>query len=333
MGYFSWGSSKADKTPVEWAFLSLPADAAPAPPRSEDEEYYVTIDLGSMRVPKVSRGYTKLYGVVHSFISAPTFESAANVEFRVVIKPEDLKNIDAAHLDRVLQINKRLLGPIPYRGGRLTLEVGLYSVKSADLVDPYLNLLQEMSGKAGVSFVNTALPFAGLLKKGLDLLTGNAAESTLEIGLATDLERPRTGWFLLMAGPKDVVQAEDLRVDPNDSRLLDKDAKPYLKYPYMLFKVSTSLLRSDWFQVPELVEPHAKIRQALRENDLERANRLVEQFDLIATSCPDLIPRDAEQIVAKLKQRYFLETDKGLPKDGSRPSLDVGELKELNLYG
>jgi hypothetical protein len=335
MGFLWWGTKDVDKAknrPVEWTFMSLPKDPAPAPPGQDDEEYYVTIDLDSMRVPGVSRGYTKLYGVVHSFISAPTFGAAENAEFRAVTLPDHLKDKDATNLDGVLQLKKRLLGPIPYRGGQLKLEVGLFSVKSADLIDPYLKLLQEMSGQAGVAFVQTALPFVGLLKKGLDLLTGNAADSTLEIGLTTELEQPQPGWFLVMAGPKDLVKDEGLSVDPADGRLLGKDGNAYVTYPYMLFQVSTSLQRSDWFQIPELVAPHAKIRQALGENDLQRARRLVDQFEWIAKACPDLISDDAKTVVAKLKNWYDLTTKGGLPKDAAAEALDVGALSELDLY-
>src|SRR5262249_43906630 len=212
MGWFSWGSSKAEKKPVEWAYLPL-GETDPAPPGDKDTEYYITIDLGSMRVPNSTRAYTKLYAAVHSFISVPTFERATNAQFRVVTTPVELKNIDAANLDRVVQVNKRLLGPIPYRGGRLGLEIGRYSVKSADLLVPYLQLLQEMSSQAGVAYVNTALPFIPLLKRGIDLITGNAKDSTLEVGLSTELEQPRANWYLVMAGPKTEVQGAGLTVD------------------------------------------------------------------------------------------------------------------------
>jgi hypothetical protein len=333
MGFLWWGSSEDNKVPVEWVFLPLGANAEPAPPGAADTEYYITIDLGSMRIPAVNRAYAKLYGAVHSFISVPTFLSAANAQFRVVTTPTNLKNIDAANLDRVLQINKRLLGPIPYRGGRLTLEMGLYSVKSADLLDPYLSLLQEMSGEAGVAFVKNALPFVGLLKKGIDLITGNAKDSTLEIGLSTELEQPQMGWYLVMAAPKDAVQPNELKVDPKDSRLLDGQGKPYVQYPYMLFRVSASLQRTDWFQIPELVESHTKLREALLENDLVRAQKLLEQFSLIANTCPDLLKTDAARISEELKKRYDITVPKVAAQAADESGPDIGELKELRIYG
>src|SRR4051794_3651502 len=127
MGWFSWGSSSgAEKIPVDWTFLPLTIDAD-----ATEGEYYLTIDLGSMRTPETERGYTKWYGAVHSFVSVPTSDATDNAKFRVVTTRSNLKDIDATNLDRVLQFNKRLLGPIPYRGGMLTFEVGLYSVKSA----------------------------------------------------------------------------------------------------------------------------------------------------------------------------------------------------------
>jgi hypothetical protein len=331
MGLFSWGSTKTKTPSGEWAYLPLDKKD-PAPPGDADAEYYITIDLGSMGLPVVSRAYVNLYGVVQSFISAPTFEAAANAQFRVVTTPDKLKKIDAAHLDRVLVINKRLLGPIPYRGGRLTLDIGLYSVKTADLLAPYLGLLQEMSAQAGVAYVTAALPFVPLLKKGIDLITGNANDSTLEIGLSTEMEKPEMSWYLVMAGPKADVRAEGLTVDPTDSRLLDSEGKPYLKYPYMLFRVSASLQRADWFQIPELVEPHKKLREAIRENDLARAGKLLEQFSLIATTCPDLLPADAVRVCESLKKRYALKVGT-VTKAAKEEAPDIGDLKELKIYG
>jgi hypothetical protein len=332
MGFLWFGSAESDKTPVEWIFLPLSVISDALPPSADDDEYYITIDLGSMRIPQATRSYAKLYGAVHSFISVPTFLSSKNAQFRVVTTPANLKNIDGANLDRVLQINKRLLGPIPYRGGRLTLEIGLYSVKSADLLDQYLGLLQEMSDAAGVAYVKSALPFVGLLKKGIDLITGNAKESTLEIGLSTELEKPSLGWYLVMAAPKDVVNPGELKVDPADSRLLDEKGKPYVKYPYMLFNVSASLRRSDWFQIPELVDPHTKLRQALLDNDLVRAGKLLEQFSLIAKTCPDLLKADAIRISEELKKRYDIKVPRGVVT-AKKEGPDIGELRDLNIYG
>jgi hypothetical protein len=190
-----------------------------------------------------------------------------------------------------------------------------------------------MSAEAGVAFVKSALPFVGLLKKGIDLVTGNAKDSTLEIGLSTELEQPRMGWYLVMAGPKEEIKADGLRVDPNDSRLLDKNGKPYLKHAYILFNISASLQRSDWFQVPELVEPHLKLREALRENDLARAEKLLDQFVMITKTCPDLLSVDADRICESLKTRYHIESSKAVSKDPTAEGMDIGNLEALKIYG
>ena len=77
-----------------------------------------------------------------------------------------------------------MLGPVPYRGGDIGLEVGLFSIKSADLAKPYLSLMEDISNKAGVSMINTALQFAEPLKNGINLLVGGDVDTLLEIGIS-----------------------------------------------------------------------------------------------------------------------------------------------------
>ena len=138
---------------------------------------------------------------VNSLISVPHL-SGAKAEFNVITTPAFLENIDAAHIDRVIQLDQRLLGPIPYRGGQLALEIGLFSIKSVDLAAPYLEVLEAMSKQAGVAFINAALPFAGPLKTGINLLVGGGDNSPLEIGLAASAWNPETGYFVGHASPQ-----------------------------------------------------------------------------------------------------------------------------------
>ena len=167
----------------------------------------------SARIVNVRQGLTKFYGVVNSSMAVPHL-SGASAEFNVITTPAFLKNVDAAHIDRVIQLDQRLLGPIPYRGGQLTLEIGLFSIKAVDLAAPYLEVLETMSKQAGVAFINAALPFAEPLKTGINLLVGGGDSSPLEIGVAASAWTPETGYFVVMRAPKGSVPVKDLRVDP-----------------------------------------------------------------------------------------------------------------------
>ena len=69
-----------------------------------------------------------------------------------------------------MQLDQRLLGPVPYVGGDIQAEVGLFSVASGDLTGPYLKLLDLLSQAATVSFIGLALPFVEPIKQGINAL-------------------------------------------------------------------------------------------------------------------------------------------------------------------
>jgi hypothetical protein len=222
----------------------------------------------SARIVNVRQGLSKFYGVVNSFISVP-YLSGTNAEFNVITTPAFLKNIDTAHIDRVIQLDQRLLGPIPYRGGQLALEINLFSIKSVDLAAPYLEVLETMSKQAGVAFINAALPFTEPLKTGINLLVGGGDNSPLEIGLAASAWTPETGYFVIMRAPKGSVAVNALKVVPTDYRLIGPDNQPVGDYPYMVLKVEAAASRDDWFNIKELQKPYQELKENIRGGDVE----------------------------------------------------------------
>jgi hypothetical protein len=152
----------------DYTYGSLPSASQEA---LQAEGAYVSIFLRSVRIVNVRKGWNKFYPVVHSYISLPHL-SGKVAEFQAVTSPSHLAELDADHLDRVINLNHRLLGPVPYRGGDLTCEIGLFSVKSSDLAKPFLGVLETMASVAGVSYAALAQPFIAPLKKGVELLTG-----------------------------------------------------------------------------------------------------------------------------------------------------------------
>ena len=109
---------------------SMPFDA---------EKCYVNIVLNSMHIVYDRIGFQRLYGVVHSFIKMPVY-AVEEAQFNVVTTPLDLANVEGNRLDKVLQGNKELLDCIPYRGGTIKIQLGLFAVKAEDMLPKYLSL-------------------------------------------------------------------------------------------------------------------------------------------------------------------------------------------------
>jgi len=174
-----------------------------------------------------------------------------------------MKELDPAHLERVITIDKPILGPVPYIG-QLSLELGLFSVKGSDLAGPYIDVLTSLADVAGVGSFSKALPFVDPLRKGLDLLFGNNDQAELEIGIDQGWNKLETGTWLLIRAPKGTRALQDLQVDPNDSGLVDAHGQAYRDQPYIVFAIEASERRDDWMTIPELKNAWDKIGAAAK---------------------------------------------------------------------
>ena len=302
-----WWSKLFKKRVEDWVFERLESNQVPEDPKSHDEvsadEAYLTIILRSMRVVNVRKLATKFYGVVHSFTTLDHL-SGKDGSFQTVTTPTQLRNIDSQNIDHVIQVNKTLLGPIPYRGGKVGLELGLFSVKEADLAAPFLDVLQSMSSLAGVAVVSAAIPFVDPIKKGIEALTGTSGDSILEIGIATELNPPKTGWWVVMRAPKKEIDIAELDVTPSDFRLVDRSSQELIKdFPYMVFCVIESKERSDWFKLPDLTKPYQKLQEAVRTGEYNAAKELITTFKRLALTSDDLITDDAKRIAQLVKDK------------------------------
>jgi hypothetical protein len=313
-----WGAD--NRSAVEdTQFVRLSDEAVPDPGRPqgvptqdplkgfplEPRKHYLTVLLRALRLVNVRRGLSKFHGVVHSYATLPHYGVTDGLaRFHKVSTPDKLKDLDAANLDRVLQLDIPLLGPIPYVGGRLEWQIGLLAIKAADLAAPYLKLLDQLSTVAGVSFIKAAIPFVEPIKQGVELLTGTAGNAVLEAGLEKGFGPPLTGWYLVIRAPRDEVRETNYKVDPYDYRLLDSNDREVRNHSYMLVSLSASTQRTDIPLLPDLREAHEEIYTLLlKVKNAELAEKAMEQFRLRARMSPDLLEEDAERVIQEEEGR------------------------------
>lgn len=317
----------------DWIFAPLKAEQVPGSDTGtviKPDEKYVSAMLNSFRIVDVRKGLKKFYGVVHSHWDIQGLGGPAS--FSVVTTPSELKAVDASRLDRVITMQKRLLGPVPYRGSDLELEIGLFSIKEADLAAPFLSLLEDLSGLAGTSFISAALPFAQPLQKGIAMLTGSTDDSILEVGLSRAFIESglRTGHYLVMRAEKNAVDVSTLRVDPNDFKVLGPDNQPVSDFPYLLFQIEASNQRSDWFNIEVLKKAYDALREAVRKGDAPAIRDGLVVFRRLALTSDDLLSTDGAALADKVKA----EIDKAVGPAATsvgRP-VQLPEFRSLSLY-
>jgi hypothetical protein len=325
-----------------WVSGWLRAEGAPAEAPAGDIPAglaYLNVFLKSARIVDVRRGLTTFYGAVHSYMRLP-HRANQPAEFNVVTIPSALKKVDAQHLNRMIQMDQRLLGPVPYAGGDLEMEVGLFSIASADLAAPYLELLESLSKTAGVSFLSNALPFAGPILQGVKLLTSSVGDC-FEIGLSRTYSPARQGVYVVTRAPKENgLRLAELKVDESDFTLLDRDGRAVTEYPYMIFEIRAETERADWFAIPEIEKAYSRVQDAFREQNDRQADAAVEIFRRVALTCNDLTQPDAARLAEKVQRMYSsVGTSVRSPNRGSGgrgpagPATALPDLRELSLYG
>lgn len=261
------------------------------------DEYYVTITLQSIHLPYVRKGLTRFFGAVHCF-SKLAHNAQGDAEFHAFTVPSGLKGIDAAGLHNVVSTRKTLLGPVPYRGGVVALEIALFSIASQDLAEPFLSLLEGVSDTIGVAYIGVATNLLRQLSNGVESISKSSDGSTLEIGLSTDLGPVMTGSYIVI---REQRKLESLVIDQS-GRLLDK-SQGAIGAPYFIFEVVASRKRDDWRRIPSLLEAYRRLEEPVLAGRVPDVQGLLTAFRRIVLLSPDLLHSDATRIVSEVEKR------------------------------
>ncbi len=303
------------KRAEDWFYTKLTSGQTPSnlnTERVEPNKGYVHIFLKSMRLVNVRKGLSKFYPAVHSHITIQ-HKSGSLAEFNTVTTPKHLGELDEKNLDRVIDFNKRLLGPIPYRGGDLKMDVGLFSIKSADLAKPFLDLLSQISEMAGVSYISAVIPYIEPLKLGINFLTSGSDESVLEIGLSKVFNPLETGYYVVMRAPKNEIDAGNLMLSEHDFKLITRDGFAVQDYPYLVLEITMTEKRDDWYMIPEIAKAYQELQLSIQQGNEEniRLNHHIVKKVIITSR--DLIPADAKAIINAIETEMqdYLEVAEG----------------------
>ncbi|WP_328762558.1 hypothetical protein [Streptomyces sp. NBC_00272] len=324
----SWWSKVLRDRATSWHFAPLETSAGterrPIPP----DEAYLNAFLTSMHIADVRVATRKFYGAVTSSFSVST-RAGGSAEFVVVTTPTVLKNIDAQNLDRVITVDKRLLGPVPYRGGGIDLEIGLFSMPAADLLEPYLNLVEDISKLAGVGLVTGGVPLVPTVKAAINALLGSQDNPRLELGVAATFAEPHTGYYCAVRADRNKVGLEDISLS-RDRRLIHSTDGGEVTEPYLVFELTCSEQRGDWASIPEVLTSYQEVRGAAKRGELEGAKQALALFGRTVVFCTDLLMQDGK----RLRDLVSGEVDKAFPATvtGGRPGTDMPELSELLLF-
>jgi hypothetical protein len=286
------------KEPRDWFFGPVePADSAlpgTKPTVVEAESAYVSLYLESMRVSAGRVRAQSFYGTVTSTVGIAS-RSGQHAEIVAVATPSALRGVDPQHLDRVVIGRIPLVGSVPYRGGGLDIEIGLFAFPASYLLGPYLDLLGEVAAVA-----SAFLPPAGALastalmppvRKGLDLLLGTTTDARLEVGLAHSWDQPETGYYAVVTAPE---TPGGFRIGAR-GRLLNPDGSE-VHAAYLVLRLDAHQDRHNWEKIPDVFAAYQVIEDAARRGDLVAARDALAAFRRTAVFSPDLLASDGQRL-------------------------------------
>jgi hypothetical protein len=214
---------------------------------------------------------------------------------------------------------------VPYKGGDLQLEVGLFLVPSQNLLAPFLEVVEDIAKLAAQPFAAAAAPFVGPATKALGLLLGDTdGNIELQIGLTKTWATPEVGLFAVARR----AFTDDVSYDSQQRRLIS--AGKAIDEPHLVLRIERTTQRDDWQRIPDLLDAYNDLKRAASRGDLAQAKIAVDAFRIRAQFSPDLIPRDAARLADICLEQYKL----AFPpvQTASAPAPVLLEFAELDLY-
>ncbi|HEY7767050.1 hypothetical protein [Longimicrobium sp.] len=295
------------------------------------DQCYIELYVESLRLEKARRFATTFHGLIYSFASLAR-QGTDRAELASVTKPQNLATLGVNDLNRVITVSKRVMRPMPWRGNPLGLELGLFSIKSGNLLSPLVNYITKVSDLAGISVVTRLNPFVPLVLEGLDMIAGQTADSEIELAIDTDMSLVDSRLCALVARPKGTISGASLKIDPQDRKLL-VDGKP-LQAAYCVFSIRSSSMNPEWGEIPALKEAYADFTRAIMTGKHKEAEEALAAFNRQLIVSPDLISADKDRLKEKVKadlRDAFPGGGQSAP-DGVRARFENRKLADLNLY-
>jgi hypothetical protein len=297
----------------------------------EPDQCYIEIYVESLQLKRARKFATQFHGLVYSFARLSQ-EMSEDARLAAVSKPDRLAELDASNLDRVIVLSKRMMGAVPWRGGTLGLELGLFSVKKGNLLTPFLNYVVRVSELGGISFVGQVKPFLPLISEGLELISGQTQDAAIEVAVDADLTLSSSGLCGIIAVPRDSIDTSKLTLDPSDCTLLLEGKA--LQEAYCVFSIRRTDQKADYGAIPEIKAAWSGVSAAILANNKPQADEALSMFKRTVLMSPDLISRDRQGLIQKAMERVSEAFPRGPAPVGRAPAVAAAaiELSDLRLY-
>ena len=293
----------------------------------EDETYF-EVYLEAVRLEYSRKLATNFHVGVHAAATYSSFGDAQKTVSRFVT-PGTKTGTDAADLKNVLLRSKKLLGPIPWRGGEIDLEFGLFSVKAGNLLSSLTGYIAELSSAIAGLHTSKMEALFPLITQGTDILAGQKNDVKLHVGIESSHNLTQGCTMALVAIDRTTLKDTELEFSEG---ILKLNRKP-VECAYCVISIVPCMENHNFGGIPDLSEGYSRINDSVRSGDIQAAQNALKTFRLIALSSPDITTKDAMNLVAKIQQKL----DEAFPQTTTSQSTDSpdkwpDELGGISLY-
>jgi hypothetical protein len=267
----------------------------------ESEEAYVQVRLAEMYLGTTRKLWRKFSPLVHAFVT-----SGVGKEQHNIAGPGQLQDVSGNNLDRVIVLNQRLFGPIPYHGEELEVLAGLYSVPREDTAAALVNTVSTLSSLIGPTAVAGA-DIVKVVKTGVDGILG-LGNTELRLGVNDTFsgDNPLRSGFLVGIGAPVAEVEKQVPLWLKDGRLVQGNsaplAIPYDQHDYFVIQIERLERRPDWPGLPGLDKYQSRFSAILSKGDgsqdtiYKQLNGLWPEFREALETSPFLTRHDAGEI-------------------------------------
>jgi hypothetical protein len=265
----------------------------------ENDQAYFVLRVKEMYLEHTRVLWRKFYPMLHGSVNYGSKEDVS------VTGPGQLKELGESNLERVINLNHRLAGPIPYRGDDVTVVVGLYAVPGQDATKALIDTVGKLAALGGVA-LGQALEVTNVIKSGVEGILG-MAQTSLSLGVEDTFYKGnpfRSGLYVGISAPASEINLNELWL--KEGQLVKgRDpivGKPYVDYDYMILEVERRPNREDWPGLPNIADFNDQFAAVMRDSVLDvkgkraRLKDLWPQFLQAIAESPHLISADRAQI-------------------------------------
>lgn len=294
-----------------WTFQRLERTDDTPPRDVIAKQDYLSVNLHGIRLPQLRPGLKRFSCVVHSSVLMPSLEvPGGNTYFHSLFLPASLQNVAVEECGWDLELNACLLQSVPYRGGRVGVEIEVLCVPPDTVELLKLAQLERACQAADRCFVKQANELSSRVEENVAALVAIEDGVCLEAGVRHKCCSPQTGSFVQVGVHRQYLKLPLLQIDPEAQRLVDAGSQTQ-PYSTIVLSMEANTSRANWHQIPDIQRAYEHLQSSLSHADVELA---FDHFQKVCLASPDIQPRDAQRLVLLVKDSFAEQSHAALPR-------------------